>query len=119
MSEERESLGRIEVAPEVLVTIAHSAAMRLEGIRKLGPVPADAARLFRRGTQQNGILLDLSDNKVKFDIYVIMDPHVNIMEASRALQTAVAEAIDNMVGITIDAVNVHVEDVVYAQNEAA
>jgi uncharacterized alkaline shock family protein YloU len=24
-----------------------------------------------------------------------------------------------MVGITIDAVNVHVEDVVYAQNEAA
>ncbi|MFO7540047.1 MAG: Asp23/Gls24 family envelope stress response protein [Chloroflexota bacterium] len=119
MSEKKESLGRIEVAPEVLVTIAHSAAMRLEGIRKLGPVPADVARLFRRGAQQNGILLDLSDNKVKFDIYVIMDPHVNIMEASRALQAAVAEAIDNMVGITIDAVNVHVEDVVYAQNEAA
>ena len=47
-----------------------------------------------------------------------MDPHVNIMETSRALQTAVAEAVNNMVGIEVDAVNVHVEDVVYAQDEA-
>ena len=47
-----------------------------------------------------------------------MDPHVNIMEASRGIQTAVSEAIDTMVGIPVEAVNVHVEDVVYTQGEA-
>lgn len=120
MSEERESIGRIEVAPEVLTTIARFATLRLEGVRKMQPVPADVARLFRRSTHthQNGVLLDLSDGKIKFDIYVIMDPHVNIMETSRNLQKAVVEAIDTMVGIPVEAVNVHVEDVLYAQGEA-
>jgi uncharacterized alkaline shock family protein YloU len=118
MSEERESIGRIEVAPEILAMIAHLATLRVEGITKMAPIPADVARLFRRDVRRDGVLLDWSDNKVRFDIYVIMDPQVNIMATSRALQAAVVEAIDTMVGIPVSAVNVHVEDVVYAHEEA-
>lgn len=114
----QESIGRIEVAPEVLATIAHYAALRVEGVSKMASIPADAARLFRRATKHNGVLLNLVDNKVTFDIFVIMNPHVNIMETSQKLQTAVAEAIDTMVGIPVQAINVHVEDVVYTQDEA-
>jgi uncharacterized alkaline shock family protein YloU len=118
MSEIRESIGRIEVSPDVLATIAHFAALRVEGVAKMASIPADVARLFRRETRHHGILLDLSNDKVKFDIYVIMTPDVNIMETSQRLQTAVGEAIETMVGIAIDTVNVHVEDVIYAQGEA-
>lgn len=118
MGEERESIGRIEVAPDVLLTIAHFAALRVEGVAKMAPVPADVGRLFRRDARHNGVLLDFTDNKIKFDIYVIMDPHVNVMEASQKVQAAVVEAIDTMVGIPVEAVNIHVEDVIYAQGEA-
>ena len=120
MDEERESLGRIEVAPEVLTTIARFATLRIEGVSKLVPVPSDVARLFRRKTHthQNGVLLELNDNRANFDIYVIMEPHVNIMETSRVLQAAIVEAIDTMVGIPVDSVNVHVEDVVYTQRNS-
>ncbi len=117
MSEAKESYGRIEVAPEVLATIAYFATLRCEGVSRMAPVPADVARMFRRSTQKDGVLLDLADNRVRFDIYVIMDSHVNIMEASRAIQTAVAEAIDTMVGVPVTAVNVHVENVLYEQGE--
>ncbi|MFQ5398827.1 MAG: Asp23/Gls24 family envelope stress response protein [Anaerolineae bacterium] len=119
MSEKHESIGRIEVAPGVLATIVHYATLRVDGVARMASVPSEVARLFRRETRHGSIVLDLSDNKVRFDIYVIMDPHVNIMETSRKLQTAVVEAIDTMVGIPVDAVNVHVEDVVYQQGEAA
>jgi uncharacterized alkaline shock family protein YloU len=118
MSDERESIGRIEVAPDVLVTIAHFAALRVDGVARMAPLPADVVRLFRREARHNGVHLDFSDNKIKFDIYVIMDPHVNIMEASQRLQAAVVEAIDTMVGIPVEAVNIHVEDVIYTQGEA-
>ncbi|MCP4426173.1 MAG: Asp23/Gls24 family envelope stress response protein, partial [Chloroflexi bacterium] len=101
----------------VLAMIAYFAAQRVEGVAKMAPIPADAARLFRRHPRHDGIVLDLSDDKVRFDIYVIMAPDVNIMEASQALQTAVIEAIDTMVGIPVNAVNVHVEDVIYIQTE--
>jgi uncharacterized alkaline shock family protein YloU len=118
MNEAKESLGRIEVAPEVLITITHFATLRVDGIRKMASVPADVARLFRRGLHQGGVMLELVNNKVKLDIYVFMEPHVNIMETSRALQAAVVEAIDTMVGIPVESVNVHVEDVIYTQGEA-
>lgn len=115
MDNVQESIGRIEVAPEVLVTIAHFASLRVEGVAKMASIPADVARLFRRESRKSGILLNLTDdNKVKFDIYVIMSPHVNIMETSKHLQTAVAEAIDTMVGISVEAIDIYVEDVVYA-----
>lgn len=118
--QERQSLGRIEVAPEVLVTIAQFATLRVEGVVKLVPAPADMGRLFRRDNRHghDGVSLDLTNDKVKFDIYVVMTPHVNLMETSRTVQTAIAEAIDTMVGVSVDSVNVHVEDVIYAQGEA-
>ncbi|CUS04413.2 conserved protein of unknown function [Candidatus Promineifilum breve] len=117
MSDRVESIGRIEVAPEVLVTIARYAVQQVEGVGQMAQVPADMARLFQRGLRQDGVLLDLSENKVRFNIYVIMAPHVNLLEASRAIQTAVSEAVEMMVGIPVAAVNVFVEDVHYTKGE--
>lgn len=117
MSEERESIGRIEVAPEVLATIAHFAALRVDGVSGMAQIPPHIARMFRRATRQDGIVLDLSDNQVKFSIYVIMEPQASVIEISRQVQSAVAESIDTLVGVSVDAVNVHVEDVFYTQGE--
>lgn len=115
----QQSIGRIEVAPDVLAMIAYYAALRVEGVAKMATIPPDVARIFRRDARHHGVLLDMTEGKIKFDIYVIMSPHVNIMETSQRLQTAVIEAIDTMVGIPVHTVNIHVEDVVYAQGEAA
>jgi uncharacterized alkaline shock family protein YloU len=115
INEQKESLGRIEVAPGVLATIAQYAALRVEGVTKMAPIPPDVARLFRREVRQDGVLLEIGEqNQVKIDIYVIMDPNVNIMEASRKLQATVLEAVDTMVGIPVEVVNIHVEDVIYS-----
>ncbi|MDX1416070.1 MAG: Asp23/Gls24 family envelope stress response protein [Candidatus Promineifilaceae bacterium] len=117
MSEERESIGRIEVAPEVLATIAHFAALRVEGVSAMAPIPPHIARMFRRATRQDGVVMDLSDNEIKFNIYLIMEPQASVLETSRKVQSAVSESINTLVGVSVDAVNVHVEDVVYKQGE--
>ena len=117
MEEPRESMGRIEVAPEVLATIAQYAVRRVEGFSEMAPIPPYIANMFRRATRQDGIVLDIIENRARFNIYVIMEPQVNVLEASRKMQTAVTEAIDTLVGIPVDAVNVHVEDVAYSLGE--
>lgn len=119
MSEESESIGRIEVAPEVLLTIVRKAILDVDGVEKMAPLPADVARFFRRSPRNDGIVLNYEEGRLAFDIYLFMDPDVNLREASQAVQVAVIEAIDKMVGIPVDAVNVHVEDVVYAQGQTA
>ncbi|MDX1687562.1 MAG: Asp23/Gls24 family envelope stress response protein [Candidatus Promineifilaceae bacterium] len=119
MEEQQESIGRIEVAPEVLITIVRQEVLGIKGVRKMAPFPAEVGHLFRRSSRHDGVILDYTDNRLAFDIYVYMEPDVNLRETSRAIQVAVVEAIDKMVGVPVDAVNVHVEDVVYAQGQTA
>ena len=119
-SPERESIGRVEVAPGVLTTIAHYATLNVDGVNKMAPAPADVGQLFRRHVARNeGVVLDYSSGNLIFDIYVLMDPHVNVRETSRRLQASIVEAIDKMVGVPVDKVNIHVEDVVYDVGETA
>lgn len=117
MSDTRNSIGRIEVAPEVLTTIARFATLNVNGVVKLCPGSADMGNLFRRAARHDGVVLHYHEGQVAFDLYVLMEPNVSIVETSRTLQGAVMEAIDTMVGIPVTAVNIHVEDVVYQQDE--
>jgi len=117
--EQRQSIGRIEIAPEVLTTIAQYTTLEVEGVNRLAQVPSDMSRLFRRAVRQEGVLLNYTEGRLNFDIYVYMNPHVNVLETSHIVQEAVVEAIDKMVGVPVDTVNVHVEDVVYALDETA
>lgn len=105
-----ESLGRIEVAPEVLTLIARAAVEDVEGVSRLVASPPDG-RLFRRAPRHDGIVMTFEEGRLAFDIYLLMEPQVNLRATSRAVQTAVVEAIDKMIGLPVTAVNVHVEDV--------
>lgn len=49
------------------------------------------------------------------EIYVILDSDVNIREIGRNIQTAVARAITDMIGMQVGLINVHVEDIDYPQ----
>lgn len=117
--ETKDSIGRIEIAPEVLTTIAHFTTTGVAGVNKMAALPADVGRLFRRSVRHDGVILDYSDGGLSFDIYVLVDPHVNVFDTSKGIQAAVIEAIDKMVGLSVDAVNVHVEDVLYSLDETA
>ncbi len=120
MSDERKSNGRIEVAPGVLTTIARMTTLACPGVRGLASPPAEMSRLFRRHViRQDGIVLDMHGGDLNFDIYVLLDPDVSVMATSRSIQAAVVEAIDKMVGVPVAAVNIHVEDVVFSQEETA
>ncbi len=121
MSEEeiKESIGRIEIAPEVLTTIVRHTTLLVDGVNGLAAVPADVSRLFRRAIRNEGVLLNYTDGRLEFDVYVFMEPHVNVLETSKQVHASIVEAIDKMVGLPVAAVNVHVEDVVYALDETA
>jgi len=116
---EKTSGGRIEVAPEALHTIARLSALAVAGVAKVAPVPADMGRLFRRSTGHDGVILDFSEGKLRFDVYLHMLPNVNVLQTSRRVQAAIVEAMDKMVGLPVEWVNVHVEDVVYTQETTA
>ncbi len=56
---------------------------------------------------------------VDVDVYVILEPDVNVRRVSREIQKAVARALERMVGFSVGRVNVHIEDIHYPANAEA
>lgn len=108
--------GKTTVAPEVLLTISRLTTLEVQGVSRLSPVPAGINRLFKRGFGE-GVVIDVQENTVSADIYVILEQDVNIRDVSRNIQRSVARAISEMVGMQVGRVNVHIEDIDYEEKE--
>lgn len=118
MSENSESLGKTTIAPEVLLTIVRLTALSVPGVSKLSPISGGVNRLFTRGADE-GVRILVEKNTVFTDIYVTLCKDVNVRDVSRTIQSKVARAITEMVGLDVGRVNVHIEDIDYESQPAA
>jgi uncharacterized alkaline shock family protein YloU len=109
--------GKTTVSPEVLITIASLAALEVPGVSRLAPVSGGVNRFFRRGTS-DGVRIEAKDNTVYTDLFLILKDGVNIREVSRNVQSNVARAIQEMVGMEVGEINVHIEDIDFEGDEA-
>jgi uncharacterized alkaline shock family protein YloU len=109
--------GKTTVSPDVLMTIARLSALGVPGVSRLAPVSGGVNRLLKRGVGE-GVRIETEDNVVYVDLYVILQQEVNIREVSRNIQQNVARAMQEMVGMDIGSVNIHIEDIDYNDNEA-
>jgi uncharacterized alkaline shock family protein YloU len=110
--------GKTTIAPDVLTSIARLTALSVPGVNRLANIPGGVNRLFKRGADE-GVRISVEDNTVFADLFIILNNDVNIRDVSRALQHQVARAIDEMVGMEVGRVNVHIEDIHYEpQTEA-
>ncbi len=112
-----ETHGKTTVSPEVLTTIARLTALETPGVSRLASVAGRVNCLFRRGAGQ-GVQIEVKDNLVYIDLYLILKKDLNIREVSRTIQQNVARAIQEMVGVTVAQVNIHIEDMDYEVSEA-
>ena len=104
--------GKTTVTPDVLLTIARMTALEVEGISRMVPVKAKGVSGLLSRTAE-GVLIEIEDNVVVVDIYLVVEDGVNIRETSRTVQTRVARAIAEMTGMEVARVNVHIEDIDY------
>jgi len=109
--------GKTTVSPEVLMTIARLAALGVPGVSRLAPITGGVNRLFKRGIGE-GVRIETEENTVYVDLYVVLQQDVNIREVSRNVQQNVARAMQEMVGMDIGCVNIHIEDIDYTDSEA-
>ena len=105
------------IAPDVLVTIARLSALSVPGVSRMAQVTGGVNRLFKRGLQ-DGVRIEVKDNVLAVDLYLILKKNMNIREVSRNVQMQVARALQEMVGMDIGKVEIHIEDIDYEELEA-
>jgi uncharacterized alkaline shock family protein YloU len=104
--------GKTTVAPDVLTSIARLSALSVPGVSSMAPVPGGVNSLFRRGAN-DGVRIEVEDNIVFADLYVVLKQDINIREVSRNIQQQVARAILEMVGMDVGNIDIHIENIDY------
>jgi uncharacterized alkaline shock family protein YloU len=113
MNDEAPRRGRTTIAPDVLLTIARLSTLSVPGVARMSQAPVAVDRLFQ-SSPGDGVRIEVRQHAVLVDLYVVIQHDANVREVCREVQSAVARAVEEMVGMHVLAVNVHVEDVSYA-----
>lgn len=108
--------GKTTIAPEVLLTIARLSALAVPGVVRTANLPGGVNRLFKRGAD-DGVRIEVREQAVTVDLYLVLEHDRNVREVSRQVQAQVARAIQEMVGMDVLAVNIHIEDIAFAEQE--
>ena len=102
--------GRTTIAPDVLVTIARLSALGVAGVAGLSPVPGGVDQFFKGG-QNEGVRIVVKGLAVGVDLYVVTQSDISMRDVARNVQAEVTRSIQDIVGMDVLYVNVHIEDV--------
>jgi uncharacterized alkaline shock family protein YloU len=106
-------LGTVRIAPSVIAMIVSLTARAVEGVADMSQVSRPPGRMIGRpnsGTAP-GVTLQIRNGSIAADVYIVAQPETNLRKLGQALQRKVREALDQMVGIPADQVNIFIEDV--------
>ncbi|MBU9724163.1 MULTISPECIES: Asp23/Gls24 family envelope stress response protein [Bacillaceae] len=110
MAEDKEELGKVEISPEVIEIIAGLAASEVEGVATMRGNFASgvAERLGRKNNHGKGVKVELTEDGIIVDAYVVMNYGISIPEGSKKIQENIYQTLENMTAIQLSEVNVHV-----------
>jgi len=110
--EAERKIGTVTVAPEVLLTIVRQTALSVEGVMRLyGKWPENIGQFLGIQTAAEGIAVHVAEGKLIVDVHIVVDPDAQMVQLGHTLQDAICRSIEDIVGLDIQAINVHIEDV--------
>jgi uncharacterized alkaline shock family protein YloU len=106
-----ENDGKVTIAPNVLVTIVQKTAASVPGVGRLSENAPGVHRLLGLHTTAEGVRVSVAENRVSVDVYLIARRGFDLFLLGRQLQKEVTRAIEDIVGMAVQEVNVHIEDI--------
>jgi len=103
--------GKVTVEPGVLETIARLTTRGVPGVAKIAE-QTDAERFL--GLSGKSVQVHVSEGRVSVELHIMAAPDISLLQLGRSVQKSVTEAIQKMIGMPVEAVNVYIEDVVFA-----
>jgi uncharacterized alkaline shock family protein YloU len=106
-----ENSGSVIIAPEVLLELVRLTALSTPGVARLSAEnPSSVRRLFS-GKASNGIRLEIEDHTVSIDLFIVVEPDVQMLPVAQLLQREINRAIQDVVGMPVKEINIHIDNV--------
>lgn len=109
---EKDEIGEVQIANEVVAIIAGLAATEIEGIAGMvGNLKGDLVELLGKKNLSKGVVVEVNEDSISLELSVIVDFGASIPELCKTVQEKVKYAVETMTGLTVDEVNVKVVSV--------
>jgi uncharacterized alkaline shock family protein YloU len=109
---EETRLGRIEVSPLAVASLASQAVLGCYGV--VGMASKDLAsgivEILQPASHRRGVDIQIGDDRIGIDLYVVMEYGTRIATVAQNIQSVVRYSVEKALGVPVAAVNVHVQD---------
>ena len=110
--QELEGIGEVQIADEVVSIIAGLAATEVEGVASMaGNITNELVSKLGMKNLSKGVKIEIIDGVVTVDLTLNIEYGRNILETSKKVQEKVKSAIENMTGLEVADVNIHIASV--------
>lgn len=119
MKKVENDVGTVRIANEVVGIIAGLAATEVEGVAGMsGGFAGGIAEMLGKKNLSKGVEVEVGEKEAAIDLYVITEYGIRIPDVAWEIQDNVKQAIEDMTGLSVVEVNVHVQGVNFdAENE--
>ncbi|MDR3225716.1 MAG: Asp23/Gls24 family envelope stress response protein [Clostridiales Family XIII bacterium] len=119
MSENRD-IGGVFVSPDVIVTYISQAVAETQGVAELAGNISDTItkKILGKENEFKGIKIDGGENGYTVDIYIIVYFGERIPDVAWNVQKNVKTSLDNVMDITVENINIHVQGVTKGDDSA-
>ena len=112
MIHEDGQLGEVQIADEVVATIAGLAATEVEGVASMaGNITNELIGKLGVKNLSKGVKVLVTDQNVDVDLALNIEYGYGIMKVSEKVQDRVKSAIENMTGLEVSMVNIRIVNV--------
>ena len=109
---EKEKIGEVQIADEVVAIIAGMAATDVRGVASMaGNITNELVGKLGMKNLSKGVKVDVTEEHVSVDLSLNIRYGYNIPSVSEQVQEKVSTAIENMTGLTVLDVNVKIAGV--------
>ena len=109
---EKDKIGEVQIADEVVAIIAALAATEVEGVASMaGNITNELVGKLGMRNLSKGVKIDVTEEHVCVDLSLYLKYGYNIPDVSAKVQDKVKTAIENMTGLTVLEVNIKIAGV--------
>ena len=112
------NVGEVQIADEVVATIAGLAATEVEGVAAMSSnITKELVSKLGMKNLSKGVKIEVNSDSVSVDLSLTLEYGYSIPNTSRQVQEKVKSAIENMTGLTVSEVNVRISGVNIERNK--
>ncbi|PJF48896.1 MAG: hypothetical protein CUN48_01140 [Candidatus Thermofonsia Clade 3 bacterium] len=97
----------VTISPDVVRTIVRNTVLAMPSVRGL----VDHTRTLRPRDSYKGIQISMDGDDVRVELHLTAAQDVSLVELGRAVQSEVQQAVREILGLRVSAVDVYFEDV--------